>query len=240
MVRASCLHKVYLTQAELAVIMKIFTIGHSNHTIETFIELLHQHQVTALADVRSSPYSRRFPQFNQSALKTALKTANIAYVPLGDNLGARPRNRDCYINGMARYDLIAATEAFKIGLNRLIQGSEKYQISLMCAEQDPIVCHRAILICPHLKNAGLEIYHIHKNGDLESNEDLENRVLKQNHLYKLSKLSADLQSPVKQLSLFDLRPIQTIEKPLSRAELVEKAYQLQSEKVAYTETTDDD
>jgi uncharacterized protein (DUF488 family) len=220
--------------------MKIFTIGHSNHTIETFIELLHQHQVTALVDVRSSPYSRRFPQFNQSALKTALKTANIAYVPLGDNLGARPRDRNCYINGMARYDLIAATEAFKMGLNRLIQGSEKYQISLMCAEQDPIVCHRAILICPHLKNAGLEIYHIHKNGDLESNEDLENRVLKQNNLYKLSKLSADLQSHVKQLSIFDLQPIQTLEKPLSRAELVEKAYQLQSEKVAYTETTDDD
>lgn len=217
--------------------MKIFTIGHSNHTIETFIELLHQHQVTALADVRSSPYSRRFPQFNQSALKTALKTVNIAYVPLGDNLGARPRDRNCYINGMARYDLIAATEAFKVGLNRLIQGSEKYQISLMCAEQDPIVCHRAILICPHLKNAGLEIYHIHKNGDLESNEDLENRVLKQNNLYKLS---ADLENNIKQLSLFDLQPIQTLEKPLSRAELVEKAYQLQSEKVAYTETTDDD
>ncbi|MFN9616839.1 MAG: DUF488 family protein [Dolichospermum sp.] len=217
--------------------MKIFTIGHSNHKIETFIELLHQHQVTALADVRSSPYSRRFPQFNQSALKTALKTVNIAYVPLGDNLGARPRDRNCYIDGMARYDLIAATEAFKVGLNRLIQGSEKYQISLMCAEQDPIVCHRAILICPHLKNAGLEIYHIHKNGDLESNEDLENRVLKQNNLYKLS---ADLENNIKQLSLFDLQPIQTLEKPLSRAELVEKAYQLQSEKVAYTETTDDD
>ncbi|MCE2718679.1 MAG: DUF488 family protein [Dolichospermum sp.] len=217
--------------------MKIFTIGHSNHKIETFIELLHQHQVTALADVRSSPYSRRFPQFNQSALKTALKTANIAYVPLGDNLGARPRDRNCYIDGMARYDLIAATEAFKVGLNRLIQGSEKYQISLMCAEQDPIVCHRAILICPHLKNAGLEIHHIHKNGDLESNEDLENRVLKQNNLYKLS---ADLENNIKQLSLFDLQPIQTLEKPLSRAELVEKAYQLQSEKVAYTETTDDD
>ncbi|MBS9386165.1 MAG: DUF488 domain-containing protein [Dolichospermum sp. BR01] len=217
--------------------MKTFTIGHSNHTIETFIELLHQHQVTALADVRSSPYSRRFPQFNQSALKAALKTANIAYVPLGENLGARPRDRNCYVDGMARYDLIAATEAFKIGLNRLIQGSEKYQISLMCAEQDPIVCHRAILICPHLKNAGLEIHHIHKNGDLETNEDLENRVLKQNNLYKVL---VDLQNPIKQLSLFDLQPTQTLEKPLSRTELVEKAYQLQSEKVAYIETTDDD
>ena len=217
--------------------MKTFTIGHSNHAIETFIELLHQHQVTALADVRSSPYSRRFPQFNQSALKAALKTANIAYVPLGDNLGARPRDRNCYVDGMARYDLIAATEAFKIGLNRLVQGSENYQISLMCAEQDPIVCHRAILICPHLKNAGLEIHHIHKNGDLETNEDLENRVLKQNNLYKSL---AELENPVKQLSLFDLQPTQTLEKPLSRAELVEKAYQLQSEKVAYTETTDND
>ena len=217
--------------------MKTFTIGHSNHAIETFIELLHQHQVTALADVRSSPYSRRFPQFNQSALKAALKTANIAYVPLGDNLGARPRDKNCYVDGMARYDLIAATEAFKIGLNRLIQGSQKYQISLMCAEQDPIVCHRAILICPHLKNAGLEIHHIHKNGDLETNEDLENRVLKQNNLYKSL---AELENPVKQLSLFDLQPTQTLEKPLSRAELVEKAYQLQSEKVAYTETTDND
>ena len=102
--------------------------------------------------MRSSPYSRRFPQFNQSALKAALKTANIAYVPLGDNLGARPRDRNCYVDGMARYDLIAATEAFKIGLNRLVQGSEKYQISLMCAEQDPIVCHRAILICRLLRH----------------------------------------------------------------------------------------
>ncbi len=61
-----------------------FTIGHSNHAIETFIELLLQHQVTALADVRSSPYSRRFPQFNQTALKAELKNVNIAYVPLGD------------------------------------------------------------------------------------------------------------------------------------------------------------
>lgn len=216
--------------------MKMFTIGHSNHSISEFIQLLQKHQVTALADVRSNPYSRRFPQFNQSGLKAALKTVNIAYVALGNNLGARPLDRSCYVYGMARYDLIAKTEAFKIGLSRLIQGCQKYQISLMCAEQDPIVCHRAILICPHLKNAGLEIQHIHKNGDLESNEDLANRLLKQ---HNLDKILSELQSPVKQLSLFDTQPnIQTIEKPLSRQELVEKAYQLQSEKVAYQETKD--
>lgn len=217
--------------------MKTFTIGHSNHTIESFIELLQKHEVTALADVRSHPYSSRFPQFNQSALKAALKTVNIAYVPLGNNLGARPLDRNCYVDGMARYDLIAATEAFRIGLNRLIQGSEKHQISLMCAEQDPIVCHRAILICPHLKSAGLDIHHILKNGDLEKNEYLENRVLKQHDLLKLL---PENQSGVKQLSLFDMQLTQTIEKQLSRAELLEKAYQLQAEKVAYTENKDED
>ncbi|WP_413174157.1 DUF488 family protein [Anabaena azotica] len=217
--------------------MKTFTIGHSNHTIESFIELLQKYEVTALADVRSHPYSSRFPQFNQSALKAALKTVNIAYVPLGDNLGARPLDRSCYVDGMARYDLIAATEVFKIGIHRLIKGSEKHQISLMCAEQDPIVCHRAILICPYLKSAGLEIKHILKNGDLETNENLENRVLKQHNLYKML---PENQSNIKQLSLFDMQLTQTIEKQLSRAELVEKAYQLQAEKVAYTENKDED
>ncbi|WP_353932919.1 DUF488 family protein [Okeanomitos corallinicola TIOX110] len=216
--------------------MKTFTIGHSNHTIESFLELLQKHDITALADVRSSPYSRRFPQFNQSSLKAALKTVNIAYVPLGDNLGARPSDRSCYVDGMARYDLIATTEAFKVGLNRLIQGSHKFQLSLMCAEQDPIVCHRAILISPHLKISGLDIYHILKNGNLESNEDLENRVLKQHNLYELL---PENQSHVKQLSLFDMQSVPTIEKQFTRAELVEKAYQLQAEKVAYTENKDD-
>lgn len=155
--------------------MTVFTIGHSNHSINTFISLLQQHGVTAIADVRSSPYSRRFPQFNQAALKEALKTANIAYVYLGDNLGARSKDRNCYVNGMARYDLIAATASFTEGVNRLIKGAKKYQISLLCAEQDPIICHRAILVCPPLQKIGLEIQHIRKNGELETHQELEKR-----------------------------------------------------------------
>lgn len=212
--------------------MKMFTIGHSNHSIENFIALLQQHGITAVADVRSSPYSRRFPHFNQAALKKSLASVDIAYVRLGDNLGARPDDRICYVDGMARYDLISATKGFATGLNRLIQGAKQYQITLMCAEQDPIVCHRAILICPHLKKTNLEINHIHKNGDLESHECLENRLLKQHNLYKFL---LDEQNHVKQLSLFDLRPIDTVAKHLSRQELLQKAYQLQGEKIAYVE-----
>lgn len=212
--------------------MKMFTIGHSNHSIENFIALLQQHGITAVADVRSSPYSRIFRHFNQAALKKYLAAVDIAYVNLGDNLGARPDDRICYVDGMARYDLISATKGFATGLNRLIQGAKQYQITLMCAEKDPIVCHRAILVCPHLKKTNLEINHIHKNGDLESHDCLEDRLLKQHNLYKFL---LDDQNHVKQLSLFDLRPIDTVEKHLSRQELLQKAYQLQGEKIAYVE-----
>ncbi|MCF2151036.1 DUF488 domain-containing protein [Desmonostoc muscorum LEGE 12446] len=225
--------------------MTIFTIGHSNHSIETFIALLKQHGITAVADVRSSPYSHRFPHFNQASLKTALNTANIAYVFLGNNLGARPNDRSCYVEGVARYDLIAVTEAFATGLNRLVKGTEEHQITLMCAEQDPIVCHRSILVCPHLQKAGLEIKHIHKNGELESHELLERRLLKIHHLDKLLPASPDSNhdnQSGKQLSLFDINPydrnyqeMAPIAKPLLREELIQKAYQLQGEKIAYVE-----
>ncbi|MBG1261777.1 DUF488 family protein [Nostoc commune] len=227
--------------------MKTFTIGHSNNSIETFIGLLKQHGVTAVADVRSSPYSRRFPQFNQASLKAELKTANIAYVPLCNELGARPKDRTCYVEGMARYELIAETEAFAIGLNRLIKGAQQHQITLMCAEQDPIVCHRAILVCPHLKKTGLQIQHIHKNGELELHEHLEGRLLKIHNLDKLLPLpkdSDDVNQSGKQLSLFDINPydinprqIETIAKPVVHEELIQKAYQLQAERIAYVEET---
>ncbi len=228
--------------------MKIFTVGHSNHSIETFIGLLQQHGVTAVADVRSSPYSGRFPHFNQTALKKALQTADITYVSLGDNLGARPHDRSCYVEGMARYDLIAGTEAFATGLNRLVNGAKKYQITLMCAEQDPIVCHRAILVCPHLQKTGIEIQHIHKQGQLEAHESLEARLLKLHNLHKLLPQSQDSDvnnQAVKQLSLFDINPddsnfqkTDTIVKPLLRSELIQKAYQMQGERIAYVENTD--
>jgi uncharacterized protein (DUF488 family) len=221
--------------------MTVFTIGHSNHEIATFIDILKQHGVTAIADVRSSPYSRRFPQFQQKNLQAALKIANIAYVFLGDRLGARPQDQSCYVEGVARYDLIAATAAFTEGLNRLTKGAEKYQLSLMCAEQDPIGCHRAILICPHLQNLGLEIQHICKHGELETHQCLENRLLKLHHLDKFLAVHQDSQ-PGTQLTLFDMNTYDANAQELAkyspnlcRKELLEKAYQLQGERIAYVE-----
>lgn len=225
--------------------MQIFTIGHSNHSIDKFLTLLKQHGVTTIVDVRSSPFSRYSPHFNQASLKSSLSHENISYVFLGEQLGARPKNLECYVEGKARYELIAATEAFSTGLERIFKGAENYQIALMCAEQDPITCHRAILVCKHLKNAGIGIVHILKNGDLETHERLEYRLLKLHNLsdqLPSSSISLQLSQSETQLRLFDLDTFApnisseiSFGKYYTTEELVEQAYQLQGEKIAYVE-----
>ena len=203
--------------------MDLFTIGHSNHSIETFLDLLHQHQVTAVADVRSHPHSRYLPHFNKDALKAALVDQRLQYVFLGQELGARPQNLDCYVEGKAMYEKIAGTVDFQQGLNRIVKGAEKYKIALMCAEKDPLTCHRAILICQHLRKFDLEISHILNDGNLESHHHLEDRLLIQQGFQEV----ADSIHQV-QLSLFrgDLP---------SREDCLAKAYQLQGNELAYVE-----
>jgi uncharacterized protein (DUF488 family) len=214
--------------------MELFTIGHSSHSIETFIELLLEHNVTALADVRSHPYSRYLPHFNSIQIKDSLQSAKIKYVFLGQELGARPKNLECYVDGKAVYEKIAATELFKKGIQRVIDGLKNYRIVLMCAEKDPIVCHRAILVCQHLRNErNLQINHIKNNGDLESHDKLEDRLLARHGLKQLA-LAAE---PI-QLSLFsDSSQNQNLHPSnlSSKEESIREAYRLQSDEVAYVE-----
>jgi uncharacterized protein (DUF488 family) len=160
----------------------IYTIGHSSHDLEDFIALLRANGITAVADVRSSPFSRRHPQFNRPELKAALNAAGIAYVFLGDQVGARPKDRSCYRAGRAEYGLIADSEAFQEGLRRIEEGAERYSIALMCAEKEPLDCHRTILIARHLQRRGTRIVHILADGTTEPNPLTERRLLKQMHL----------------------------------------------------------
>src|SRR3990172_5328620 len=100
----------------------IFTVGHSNHPIVHFLSLLHRYEITAVADVRSSPYSRFNPQFNREPLKDALAEREIRYVFLGEELGARPKDPSCYEKGRVVYNRLASTTLFKEGLDRIKQG----------------------------------------------------------------------------------------------------------------------
>jgi uncharacterized protein (DUF488 family) len=148
----------------------IFTIGHSTHNQEYFISLLSRHGITALCDVRSKPYSRVNPQFNREKLKQALRQHGITYVFLGKELGARSEDAACYENGKVQYDRLAHTNLFRTGLDRVQNGMKEYRIALMCAEKEPLECHRTILVARHLAALGLHVEHIHADGRLESHD----------------------------------------------------------------------
>jgi uncharacterized protein (DUF488 family) len=157
----------------------IYTIGHSNYRIERFIELLGSASITAVGDVRSWPYSRMNPQFNRESLKRALRGEGINYVFLGKELGARSEDQTCYRDGQVQYDLLAQTQLFRQGIERVKEGAQTFRIALMCAEKDPLECHRAILVGRELVEEGISVKHILADGRLEDHQHSIDRLVEQ-------------------------------------------------------------
>lgn len=155
----------------------VLTIGHSTHALEEFIALLQQHRVTAVGDVRSAPYSRFNPQFNRDALPNSLKTLGIEYVYLGYALGGRSDDPACYEKGRICYDRVAKTDHFQRGLNRVVYGAANHRIALLCAEKEPLECHRTLLVSQALDDRGVEVAHIHADGGIERHSDAMDRLL---------------------------------------------------------------
>jgi uncharacterized protein (DUF488 family) len=190
----------------------LFTIGYANRSLDEFISLLAERRITALCDVRSVPYSSRNPQFNREPLQKALKSHGVDCVFLGEELGARSKDPSCYVNGKAIYQKIAASNLFRNGLERIRIGMEKnYIIALMCAEKDPLTCHRSILICRNLRDKNIDIRHIIDNETTETQSALEQRLIKQLKIYP---------------DLF---------KDAEPSALVERAYEIQGDRIAYVE-----
>lgn len=155
----------------------IFTVGHSTHMLKQFIDLLQKHAVTAVADVRSVPYSRWQPQFNQSPLKQGLVPHRISYVFLGEELGARSNDTSCYVDGRVQYRRLAETATFRSGIERLRLGSKRERIAVVCAEAEPIECHRMVLVARELEAIGIRVMHILPTGELESHPDAQRRLM---------------------------------------------------------------
>ncbi len=155
----------------------VYTVGHSTHTIGTFFDLLERNGVTAIADVRSSPFSRHNPQFNKETLSAGLKKRDIAYVFVGKELGARSDDPSCYEGGKVRYDRLAQTSIFKAGIDRVLSGAQKYRIALMCAEREPLDCHRTLLVSRALEQHGASIVHILSDGSTEAQPQTMSRLL---------------------------------------------------------------
>jgi uncharacterized protein (DUF488 family) len=163
----------------------LFTIGYSGLEVARFLDILREHDITILCDVRSTPYSRFRPDFSRRDLKQHLNGSGIKYAFFGDALGARPKERSVYVRGEAVHDLIAKTDSFKAGLNRLQKGIAGHNLVLLCSEREPLECHRAILVCRHLPEVKNHIVHIHTDGHVETHEALESRLVASHNLTPL-------------------------------------------------------
>jgi uncharacterized protein (DUF488 family) len=156
---------------------EVITIGHSTHSWERFVALLRGANVTAVADVRTSPYSRLYPHFNREDLREELRSAGISYVFLGKELGGRPSERRFYCEGVADYEKMSQAPEFNKGLDRVIEGAKKYRIALMCSERDPLDCHRCLLVGRALAQRDIRVKHILDNGNVVSQDEIENKLL---------------------------------------------------------------
>lgn len=155
----------------------VYTIGHSTHPIERFVELLQRHGIRTLADVRSTPFSRFNPQFNRASLGQSLAAAGIRYEFLGEELGARTSDPSCFENGRVSYARLAATPLFQRGLARLREMAKNERVAMMCAEREPLDCHRTILIAREVERAGDTVTHILADGSLEQNRHAVGRLI---------------------------------------------------------------
>lgn len=200
------------------------TIGHSNHTIEELVQLLNRHRVDVIVDVRSMPYSKRQPQFNREALQQSLRARNVAYLYMGDRLGARYSDPKL-IRPDGRVDLkrVAELPAFQSAIQSIVQAVEKgHRIALMCSEGDPFDCHRFVLVSRALQSAGVRMFHILPDGQLVCNSVLEDRLLE-----KYFPESRD-------------EPGLFVAETRSRQELVELAYDKRAIDVAYKAGTNEE
>lgn len=148
----------------------IKTIGHSNHPIDRFVDLLTAAGVEVLVDVRSMPYSRRFPHFGRERLAARLAIAGILYRYEGAALGGKPQDG-------GNYETLAAKPEFAEALDRLAVSATDTTLCLMCAEKEPLDCHRTVLVSRRLAERGLPVEHLLADGRSERHATVEERLL---------------------------------------------------------------
>jgi uncharacterized protein (DUF488 family) len=161
---------------------KIYTFGHSNHSIESFVQIMMVHKIEMIVDVRSAPYSKLYPHFNKDLLEKVLKNKSIGYHFVGDQLGGRSKFKSDFKNGQVMYSKLAEKAEFKLAITQLLDKARNLRISLMCSEKEPIVCHRTILVAQALSELGVDIFHILADSSLESHELALQRILVTHHL----------------------------------------------------------
>lgn len=197
---------------------KLYTIGHSVHSVDRFMYLLNNHDVNCVVDVRSTPYSRFAPQFNTSEIAKALKINQKYYLFMGEEFGARRSDTALYdSNGVLDFGKVIKSKLFQSGIERVKLGLDKgFNIAFMCTEKDPIDCHRSILVGRAFNDEKFDVFNIHADGSIETQEELIERLL--NHYFPNRN----------QTNIFDL-----LEGEKKKEDLVQEAYVLRNKEIAY-------
>lgn len=163
----------------------LYSIGYATKPIDTFISQLNDYQVNVVVDIRSVPYSKVFFDYHKENIIQHLKRHNLRYVYLGDEFGPRSKDDSHYNEkGQIQFDRLMKSILFQQGVVRLKAGIEKgFTIALMCAEKDPVICHRSQLVGHYLAREGLsssdtiDLHHIRHDGTIETQEQLETRMM---------------------------------------------------------------
>jgi uncharacterized protein (DUF488 family) len=157
---------------------RLFTIGHSNLEMSVLLGILIRHEIHVVCDVRSRPGSFRFPQFNREPLMAQLATAKIIYQFFGDQFGGRPLDSRYYRpDGLVDYAARRKAPDFEEALDRLLGFLQDKNVVVMCAEEDPLHCHRFLMICPAVVQRGVVPSHLRRGATLETQRDAEDRLL---------------------------------------------------------------
>ena len=195
----------------------LYTIGHSRYEFEYFANLLKKFEINYLLDVRSTPYSKYAETFNREQLENSLASEGITYFFMGKFFGARPDNTDLYSKeGYLDFEKTSRSDLFITGMDNVKLGLKKgNNIVLMCTEKDPIDCHRAIMVARAFSLEGIDVQHILPDGKLQTQQELDRRLL-------------DRYFPDRtQLSLFDYND------PVNDEEIIKSAYRKRNKEIGY-------
>jgi uncharacterized protein (DUF488 family) len=151
----------------------LYTLGHSRHPIEKFIDLARGHGIDVIVDVRGQPYSRFNPQFNRERFEKSLANGGIGYVWMGDRLSGRPK--DPKFRGpdsQVLWNALMRSPGVREGIAEVLDLAGESRLALVCAEENPLTCHRRILLTPPLTEQGAEVLHIRGDGRVEAEASL--------------------------------------------------------------------
>lgn len=155
----------------------VYTVGYGARTVDELLDLLHSYEIALLVDVRSAPYSRFKPEFSKDELERELQRRGVRYVYLGDALGGRPADPDCYVDDKVDYERVKGKPFYQAGIERVRAAWQRgLRFVLMCSEGKPEQCHRSKLIGESLVALGIAVAHIDEHGELRSQAEVIQRL----------------------------------------------------------------